>query len=257
MKRRFFVPAIAVSVFGQQAAPSAVEAEKALRARAEQFYQFELDKHFRQIEETLVAEDSKDAFYNANRPDIKGFRVASVALTDNNTRATVTARVKSEIVFPGMAGAQAMEIPVISKWKLENGQWYWYVAPKEPVDTPFGKMTPRAADAIGSKNESLMRIPDVRSLKALVTISSQSIALTQGEPIQKVTISNGMAGPIGLQVSGDKIEGVTVELEKRQINASETGVVSFRLIGKTKASGVVKITCSPLGQEFDIQVTAN
>ncbi|HEY4085411.1 MAG TPA: hypothetical protein VGM43_05705 [Bryobacteraceae bacterium] len=257
MKSRYLVPAIAVSVFGQQTAPVSVKAEKAVRARAEQFYQFELDKHFRQIEEALVANDSKDIYYNSNRPNIKGFRIVSVVLTDNNTRASVTAQVKTEVMFPGTMGPQAMELPAITKWKLEKGQWYWYVAPKDPIDTPFGKVTPSADGTAASRNQALMKIPDVSSLKALVTISSQTVALTQSAPIQSVTISNGMAGPIEIRISEDKIEGVTVEAEKSQINANEKGALGFKLTGKTKVSGVVKVTCSPLGQEFDIRVTAN
>jgi hypothetical protein len=248
---------MAVSVFGQQTAPTSMKAEKALRARAEQFYQFELDKHFREIEETLVAGDSKDAFYNAPKPSIKGFRVASAVLTDGNSRATVTVRVKSEVIFPGMMEPKVLELPVVSKWKLEKGRWYWYVAPKDPVDTPFGKMIPKGDGAATSKNQALMKIPDVRALKALVTISRQTVVLTEGEPTQNVTISNGMAGPIGVQISGDKIDGMTVEVEKPQIQANEAGGLRFKLTGKTKASGVVRVTCSPLGQEFDIRVAAN
>ena len=256
MYRRLLIPAIAVTALAQQTSPASAEAEKALRARAEQFYQFEVDKHFRQIEDTLVAEDSKDYFYNSNRPNIKSFSVTSVEITDGGTRAKVTARIAYDVMFPGI-GLQPIDLPTVTKWKLENGQWSWYVMPEEPVATPFGLMTPKPASAERGKLDAFRSVPDIRALEALVSISSQTVALTEDEPVRTVTISNAMAGAIDFELSPGKIEGVTVEAEKSRINAGEAATLRFRLTGKAKASGVVRVTCSPLGQVFNIRVSAN
>src|ERR1700691_5106919 len=91
--RRFLFPVAAVTAWAQQPAPAAAEAEAALRARVEQFYQLQVDKKFRQAE-ALVAEESKDDYYNRSKPDIKGFSIQEIQLLDDNTRARVTLKGK-------------------------------------------------------------------------------------------------------------------------------------------------------------------
>ncbi len=50
---------------------------------------------------------------------------------------------------------------------------------------------------------------------------------------------------------------MSIELEKNQLQAGDVAGIRFRLTGSSKGSGIVSITCSPLGQQFDVQVTAN
>jgi len=83
----FFFPAVAITAWAQQTNPAAAKAEKALRARVEQFFQLQVDKKFRQVE-PMVAADSKDLYYNASKPDLKAFEVQKVELLDHNTRAS-------------------------------------------------------------------------------------------------------------------------------------------------------------------------
>jgi hypothetical protein len=253
MDRRLLFPVIAVTAWAQQVSPAAAEAEKAVRARAEKFLQLEVDKNFRAAW-ALVADDTQDYFFNSGRPDIKSFVIDKIELSDDNTRARVTFRVMRTLNAPGFAG-QVFEFPGISTWKLENGDWYWYVD-QSVRDTPFGKI-PISGSASGASAPAPSGIPDLQKLESQVTISRQTVVLSEADPAQTVTISNSMPGIIGLEVSSGKIEGVTVELEKKQLSAGEAGELRFRLTGKAKASGVVRVICSPLGKELDVQVTVN
>ena len=55
--RRFLFPVAAATAWAQQPSPATAEAEAALRARAEQFFQLQVDKKYRPAE-AMVAEDT-------------------------------------------------------------------------------------------------------------------------------------------------------------------------------------------------------
>src|SRR6185437_3565408 len=117
MDRRLLFPALAVTAVAQTTSPTNAKAEKALRARAQQFYQLELHENFRQAE-ALVADDSKDYFYNSGKPKFKDVSVGAIEITDKGTKATVHVNVKVELLAPGV-GAQVFTAPATSTWKLE------------------------------------------------------------------------------------------------------------------------------------------
>ena len=253
MDRRLLFPAIAVTAWAQQVPQDAAEAEKAVRARAEKFLQLEQVKNYRAAW-AFVADDTQDYFFNSGKPSINSFVIDRVELSDNNTRAKVIFRVKSVLRAPGMSD-QEFEFPGFSTWKFENGDWYWYVEPFK--ETPFGKIGISGTTSTGSAPAARSVVPDLTKLDSQITINRQTVALTEAEPVQTIMVSNGMPGPIGLEVSSDKIAGVTVDVVKKQLNAGETGEVRFRLAGSSKASGIVRVICSPVDKEFDVQVTAN
>src|SRR4051794_20209879 len=98
--RRFLLPIAAVTtVWAQQQSPEAAQAEAELRARVDQFFQLQVDKKFRQAE-SLVADDSKDAYYDGNKYNIKGFKIDTIQLLDDNTRAKVTIKGRVTFVMP-------------------------------------------------------------------------------------------------------------------------------------------------------------
>src|SRR5437879_6149024 len=115
-RRLLLVPASALFAHAQSS-PEAIDAEKNLRQRVEEFYQLQQDNKFRQAE-ALVAEDSKDLYYNARKTEVRGFRVEKIELTDSS-HAKVTVKAKVVMLF---AGAQIVEMASEGTWKLDNGQ---------------------------------------------------------------------------------------------------------------------------------------
>jgi len=75
------------------------DAEKALRARAEQFYQLEVGGEFRKAE-ALVAEDSKDYFYKNSKPEISKFEIEKVQIDPDGIHAIVTVNISSTMRNP-------------------------------------------------------------------------------------------------------------------------------------------------------------
>jgi hypothetical protein len=134
------------------------DSDAALRARITEFFQYHVTGQFRKAE-ALVAEDSKDVFYNRNKPRyIKFLEIARIDYSENFTKALATVTVTSMEMIPGWT-AGAPTIPVLSNWKLEDGQWYWYVPPDTVMRTPFGIIPMATADAAKEKNPGMFPVP--------------------------------------------------------------------------------------------------
>src|SRR5713101_6098636 len=65
------------------------DVEDALRARITEFYQDHVEGKFRQAEQ-LVADDTKELFYTANKPKYLGFQIVRIEYSDNFTQAKAT-----------------------------------------------------------------------------------------------------------------------------------------------------------------------
>lgn len=261
MDRRFLFPAVAATAWAQQTNPAAAKAEKALRDRVQQFYQLQQDKKYRQAEE-FVAADTKDAYYDGKKPDIKGFTIDKVELLDRNTRAKVIVKAKIVVMMMG-AGVQTFEMATPTTWKLENGKWRWYISAETRGMTPFGKMnggTPGGAAALDTKGAAPGGIehPDVSALQGQISIDTTTVELTRHKRDQSVTIRNGLPGPLDLRMDphAASIEGLTVKMDKTHLDAGESAVVEFHLYGEKKLADTVQIVATPLNRVFDIQVSA-
>ena len=111
--------------------------DEALRARVQEFFQYHVTGEFRKAE-ALVAEDTKELFYNRNKPRYLQFvEIARIDYAENFTKATATVVVVSPEMIPGFAGGPPT-IPIPSTWKIENGRWCWYLEPEAFLRTPFG-----------------------------------------------------------------------------------------------------------------------
>src|SRR5207248_4487445 len=93
---------------------------------------------FRQAE-GLVAEESKDFFYSANKPKYLGFEIKNIVYADDFTKAKAVVVTRMIVMAPGFLD-KPVPVPIPSRWKLVNGEWYWYIDEDELNMTPFGKM---------------------------------------------------------------------------------------------------------------------
>lgn len=251
MDRRLLFPAIAATAWAQQVSPAAnSEAEKALRARAQQFYQLEVDKNFRRAE-AFVAEDTKDSFYTNSKPDIKKFKLGEIEMSKDGTHAVV--HLTATVVMTAPVGSQSFDVPSSANWKLEDGQWVWYVSQAPELDTPFGKWRPGAAGSTGSGMPAGMITPG--SSEPLISIDRSSVELKAGSrAVQTVTLFNHLPGPVSLEIGSDLPAGLTVEIDKHTLAPGEKGIVSFSVEGNARPSGQVHIKTAPL-PDLVIQIT--
>jgi len=260
MDRRLLFPAIAATAWAQQQpAPEAASIE-ALRDRVQQYYQMMVDKKYRQAE-AMVADDSKEDYYNGRKPDIKSFDIMNIDLV-NPTTAKVTIRAKVLMLMPG-TGAQIFDMPTPTNWKIDNGAWSWYVPEEVKSATPFGKMlnNPTLGSGIDMKGAApgTLENPDVGSLVNKIGIDRISIMLATVNTEQVATITNGLPGPVDVVLDPHvkAIKGISVDVSPTHLEAGGKATVKIRRTGSEKVFDIVSVSVEPFHRRFDIQVRAD
>jgi hypothetical protein len=231
-------------------APKSVD--DALRARIDEFYQASVKGEFRKAE-ALVAEDTKDFFYDHDKPRMLSFEISRIEYSDGFTRAKATILEERHVMFPGFAG-KAMKIPTPSYWKIEDGKWCWYVEKDKLNETPFGIMKagpPTAGDA--SPEAILSTIPtDPAEMLKLVRADKSAVSLKPGES-EQVVIENAMKGPVTVLVQG-KLDGIEAAFDRETIPAGGKARLTLKA-AEGAQSGKLTVRAMPLGNEMPIQVT--
>ncbi len=261
MYRKLIFPAVAMTAWAQQPAPKvAAAAEAALRARAQQFFQLQVEKKYRQAE-SMVATEARDLYYTGSgQYNIPAFTIEKVEV-EGKDRATVTIHTRASIMMPG-AGPVQFETSVASHWKTEKGQWVLNIEKQAP--TPFGTMT--AAGSPGSGMPTPPGMPaslDATSMEGYVKADRTAVSLTAAAPAQSVTITNSLPGGVDLELIGAAIPGVTATLEKKHLDGGEKAALRLEAAGKGadrsqdggKGGGTAQVRVSPLGTRIDIRVT--
>jgi hypothetical protein len=200
--------------------------DSALRERIRIFYQAHVDGKFR-VADTVVHEDSKEAFFGSKKEQIRGFEIVRVNYTDNFTKANAVVAVDTDFLMPGF-GKREVKIPLTTLWKLENGQWWWYLrSAEEGVETPFGIMKP-GQDTRDQVLNKLGSMPDTTAIRRQVSISKTEVLLSGYEPSKdEVYIANGMPGEITIEVTCPPMPGLDVKLDRTQLKDGERARIEF------------------------------
>ena len=230
------------------------DVDQALRDRIARFYQAHVDKKFRQAE-AFVAEETKDLFYSANKPACLSFRIDTIAYSENFTRAKAVVMCKQRVMVPGFEGAP-MELPTPDTWKLENGQWYWYVDLKAGRDTPFGHQKP-AAEA-PSEGALPASIPSVETLLKSVQADKNQVHLIATKvSSDQVMIASKMLGPVTLRLEGYAPPGLRVNLDRTELKPGEQAKVAFTFTPRENSAAgktEVGVRIQPLNHLIVIEV---
>lgn len=129
---------------GQKAPP---EVDTALRARITEFFQLQSKGKFVQATK-MVADDSKDFFIGGSKSAYINFEVKNIKYSDNFTKAIAMVQVERMVPVEGFLG-HPLTWPVPTRWKLENGEWCWYMDPDDLRRTPFGISMPKGSVVFG------------------------------------------------------------------------------------------------------------
>ncbi len=209
-------------------APDAVK--ESLAARVRTFYElFQVGK-FRDAE-AIVAEKARDGFYNSRKSRIYGFDVKSLQFTEDFHSAKVLVTCKMTVP---MLGGKLLDIPVNSRWRWENGDWFIHFGPRKNPDgsiqTPFGPMKggPNVGAAqSGASFPGVGAGPTLESLQNMVSADRTELRMSGGEPGEEtISVSNRAAGPLTLSTRGRLPPGVRVVLPER-VEAGAEGEVRF------------------------------
>src|SRR4029077_2993885 len=115
----------------------------------------------------------KDYYYDMEKPKYLSYEIQRIDYSDNFTKAQALVVVKMYVRFRGFQH-DPLPVPISTRWKLLDGQWYWYIDPEASRMTPFGKMSPGPGPTGGanSKLPDLSKGPDVASLRKQVQVDT-------------------------------------------------------------------------------------
>ena len=233
---RFLIPiALFAAVLSAQekTAPDEppADVDTALRARIAEFYQYHVDGQFRKAEE-MVAEDTKDLFYNSNKPRYLSFEIKSIQYSDQFTRAKAVVLCEQYVMVPGMTG-HPMKLNIPSTWKLENGKWYWYVSEERLRQTPVG-ITMNPGTAMPGGLPGLPSIPTTADFALnKVKADKGSVTLKPGESAE-VTFSNSAAGTMTISLEA-KAAGIEVAPEHLGLKQGEKAAITLKALKDAKS----------------------
>ncbi len=235
------------------------EVDQALRERIRFFYQCHVEGKFRQADQ-VVAEDSKDAFFAADKTRYRGFEIVRIVYSDNFTRARAVVAVDTDFMAPGL-GKIPVKAPLTTLWKLENGQWWWYVDPNAGRNTPFGPM--HAGQGESSPAPFPFRIPaspdEALSVLGKVTVDKAEVRLSSYEPASaEITVTNRMPGQVQLRLEYNGFPGFEAKLDREELKANETAKLLLKVEPRDKAPKptlTVNLRVEPLSRVIPIQVT--
>jgi hypothetical protein len=234
--------------------------DEALRARVTFFYQSHVDGKFRQAD-TAVHEDSKDAFFVADKNKYRGFEIIKIEYEADFTKARVVTAVDNDFFMPG-AGKIPVTIPLTTFWRLDADEWWWFVVPQPDsgTDTPFGKMKagPEAEDT-SSPYYQLQHMQGVNDIGSKIQVNKTDLKLNCSSPAtDEVVIKNGMNGFVSLRYAVDDPEGLTAKLDKTDLEAmgearlTVSCVPTEGLAGK-RYSGMIVV--NPTNHQIPISIT--
>lgn len=263
MNRLRFAPALLLAAVACAQAPSDLfekappQVDEALRARVSKFYQAHVDGKPR-LADRYVAEDSKDAFFEADKNHYKGFEITKITYEEQFTRARVVTTCDSMM----LVGARPMEVkmPVTTLWKLVDGEWFWYTVPRgDSIASPFGRMT--AGKGEGGSASFVNRSPAEVAAEILkqVKVDRNEVKLSSYEPASaEVTVSNQMPGSINLSLDYAGFAGFKATLDRKSIGSGETARIRLECKPANKAAKptlTVRLMVEPTGQAIPIRVT--
>jgi hypothetical protein len=233
------------------------DVDQALRDRIARFYQAHVDKKFR-LADQYVAEDTKDFYYQANKPAYQAFQIEKITYSDNFTKAKAIVNCKMRVMLPGFAD-NPMMVPIPSTWKVEDGQWYWYVDQKLGRETPFGRMKPPQDSPSEGSMPSLASAPSIEAIWKSVQADKNTVQLSaRAASSDQVTISSKMPGNISLQLDVPKAAGFKVALDRAELKTGEEAKITFSSETRENAGAKVAevhVLVQPTNQVIPITVT--
>jgi len=217
---RFALPLMLLVCAHGQTANTPPEVDKALRERVRQFYQLHVDGKFRQLD-PLIAEESKDEFYEMGKQRYLKFEEPKFEFNDDFTKAVVKTQVEVEWRNARL-GTMIVHPIVHTEWKIENGQWVYFIRKEGFRDTPFGRADLTQKGPATPASEMNIKKISVQEVMGAVMVDKQTADLSSFEKSSDtVLITNGMPGQVNLEVQYPAIKGLAITLEKKELQAGE------------------------------------
>ena len=245
------VPLAAQVPAGPQAPP---EVDQALRARVNAFLAYD-SKGENSKAYGLVAEDSRDYYIGTTKEKSASFTIDEVQYGPDLSTATVKSTMKRQMMLAG----HPVDVPqlLISRWKIEKGEWVWYHDPsKDVTKTIIGEVpvTPEAtADSPLPKDLSDQAAKDAarKIIAARATVDKKLVTFGLGKDgTEQVIFHNSNNGHVRVLA---EVRGVrdTITVEPNDVMVKPQEDVPFKITYKSRPEspvrGEVRFTLEPFG----------
>jgi hypothetical protein len=255
------------TAFGQTP-PAGVD--QALRARANEFFQYFVDGQYRKAF-PIVAEEAQDEYFGSPKAELKAFKIDNIKYNDEFTEAIVNLMVKRVWKFQGQE--MVPEVPMSTTWKIENGKWVWYN--KIQPNTWVTAMGPSDVAVIARKPDgTITGLPDkldqamvdaagLKILQQESGLDKTEVKLSASQPSEDTVIfRNGAQGSVGLELTGvPNIPGFNAKLDKTSVNFGENAALHIqydpapgRPTGAVPPPATLTLVVQPFRQQLTVQV---
>src|SRR6266404_6170559 len=144
---------VPLAAFAQIPAP---QVEEALRARVTEFFNYHVEGNFRKAYD-LVADDTKDQYFGAQKIQYKSFKIDSVKFSDDFTKADVALTGERSWRMRSQLPETLVTVPMNTSWKLEGGKWMYHEEPRQ-------LLMPMGPSAIGANSSAPNQSSDGKTL---------------------------------------------------------------------------------------------
>jgi hypothetical protein len=251
-----------IAFFGQdpaalfQKAPPDVE--EALRARIQKFYGLYMEGKFRAAD-ALVAEDSKDAFYVAGKRKCRSIEIDTLKFSEDFSKADVFVSCDTDVLVEPV-GLIRTQLPMRTRWKMLEGDWFWYVEPAsdQGMQTPFGFFKPGTPNGPAAGMGMPAAGMSVEALTSLVKVDRQQVSLdVNTKEGGRVVVTNTAPGGVSLALEPKEIPGFELALDKTALAQGQSAVLSIGYVpskDRKPSPALVTIVVSPTQQEIPIRI---
>jgi hypothetical protein len=200
--------------------------EEALRERVTSFFTLQSEGKFRQAE-SLVCEDSKDAYYDSFKSKWTSVSIKSITWEDSFQTGKVLMSLGTEMKTLG--GTIPANFPMTAIWKAQNNNWCYYLPPVDNtrMESPFGTMTPGPAAKGGDLAVNRKAPPTSSDVGRMVGFTKLELRVKAGEEsTDSLEVLNGLPGSLRLEVHAPEFPGLKWTLSKTEIKERERAVLT-------------------------------
>jgi hypothetical protein len=198
------------------------EIDNALRERITGFYQAHVDGKFR-VADQYVSEDSKDIFFEADKRRCRSFQIVKINYEENFTRARAVVNCDTEMLLPPK-GVMQVKMPVASSWRLESGNWFWFVEGKGN-QSPFGSMNPGQGDGA----VQIPKGPSAEDLRKMIEVSESEFRVSPDEVLtREIKVTNKMPGAVQLTLDAIKATDIKASFDHVELKPQESATLTIQ-----------------------------
>ncbi|MCS7025597.1 MAG: hypothetical protein NZV14_12425 [Bryobacteraceae bacterium] len=232
------------------------EIDQALRERVQKFYQAHQEGKFR-LADQYVSEASKDTFFEAEKRRCRKFEIVKVSYEADFTRARVVISCETEMLLPPK-GLMQVTMPLASSWRVESGQWFWFVEPRGK-ESPFGLMKAGEGPATDLQ---LPKGPTPADLRKMIEVEPRELRLSPEEGlVRSLRITNHMQGVVELRLEPLNAPDLKARLDRNQLKPEESATLTIEFTpDKTRlrpagTTEEVRFAVLPLNQQMAVRLT--